>query len=139
MGFVQHVTIRAKPGKASEILKILSNIRVEVAQKEPGTKQYHPAQNPEDENDIFIWEEPGPIPSPHSDPIRFNPILSQPSQSNPIQAKPVPIQANPTHSSSTRFNQHERVRFEASQPALRLLGGKMALARAEPSRAEPVL
>ncbi|RSH85312.1 hypothetical protein EHS25_005119 [Saitozyma podzolica] len=57
MGFVQHVTIRAKPGKASEILKILANIRAEVDQKEPGTKQYHPAQNPEDENDIFIWEE----------------------------------------------------------------------------------
>jgi hypothetical protein len=36
---------------------VLTDIRAEVAQKEPGTKQYLPAKNPEDENEIFIWEE----------------------------------------------------------------------------------
>ena len=38
------------------LLTDLSEIKAEVAVKEPGTKKYHIAQSTEDENVIYLWE-----------------------------------------------------------------------------------
>ncbi|WWD17176.1 hypothetical protein CI109_101614 [Kwoniella shandongensis] len=56
-GFIQFVTITAKPGQIQQLLKHVRAITAEVAANEPRTLKYYGAQSKDNENVVHIWEE----------------------------------------------------------------------------------